>query len=160
VPLVPLPSTLYFYAQASDLSNVGALPGFVQSLTATQISEALQTASAEIDTILGAYLQLPLTQSDPILVQACCNIAIWNLITARGYNPQNPAEEMYEKRYQRTWDLLKMWANNQARPAVAVDSSPSGGPGQATPNAGPQTVNPQTGTTATGPTTWGTWARR
>jgi phage gp36-like protein len=160
MPLVPSAGTLYYYATPTDLQNVGGTPAFVQSLTAAQMQEAIQNASALIDAYLGSYLVLPLIQIDPSITQKCCEIAIWYLITARGYNPQKTAEAMFEKRFEQALAFLKDCANNKARPAGVKDSSPSAQPGAAALPAGPQTVNPQTGTTPTGPTTWGTWARR
>jgi phage gp36-like protein len=160
VPQVPVAPTLYYYATPTDLQNVGGVPAFVQSLTAAQMTEALQNASGRIDAYLGSYLILPLIQSDVTLTQACCDIAIWLLVKARGFNPNNPAEVVYYNAYKDAVSFLKDMANNKARPAGIIDSSPSASPGASTLSAGPQTVNPQTGTTPTGPASWNTWARR
>ena len=155
MPVVASPSQ---YATPTDLANVGALPTFVQSLTSGQMTEALQTASAFMDSYFISRFMLPIVTWSYDVVQCCCQLAIYNLIAARGYNPNNPAELVYETRFNQACKWLKDVANGVATPFM-TDSSPSAAPGQATPTAIPNTVSPTSGTPFAGQT-WGTWSRR
>jgi len=146
------------YATPDDLAKVGALPSFVQSLTGTQVVEALQTASSQMDSYFISRFMLPIITWSQDVVQCCCVLASYTLIAARGYNPNNPAELVYETRYNQQMKWLKDVANGVATPFM-TDSSPSAAPGQSTPSASPNTVSPTTGTPIQN-MKWGTWARR
>ena len=146
------------YATASDLAAVGALPAFVQSLTSAQQTEALQNASAFMDSYFASRFQLPITTWTYDVTLCCVQIAIYYLVQARGYNPNNPAEDTYRIRYEQCISWLKDVARGQATPQV-TDSSPNASPGAPAPSASPNTVSPTTGTPLQG-TNWGTWARR
>jgi phage gp36-like protein len=128
---------------------------FYQTLTAAQVTEALQNASGMIDDALPSGYQLPLVQWPWSFVQYTCWMAAYILIQARGYNPQNPAELTFETR----WKWAQVWLDklrkNGMRPGQIVDSSNNAQPGQSAPNAAPNTVSPS-------PTnrTWGTNWRR
>lgn len=155
------------YAQPQDLQTIGALPSFVQSLTTAQINEALVNASAMMDEAFASQFALPLVVDPdavpPIIipgsvVQYCCWIAIYILISARGYDPQDAVQATFETRFKLSQAWLDRVADGTRRPQV-TDSSPSAAPGLTTPAAQPQTVSPTTGTPFAGQT-WGTWARR
>lgn len=159
MPVVPVAASPSQYATPTDLANVGALPAFVQSLTTAQMVEALQTASDMCDIYLSQRFTLPLIQSSPALVQACCQIAIYNLVAARGYNPNNPAELVYETRYNQAIATLKYIGSNHGTPSGIIDSSPGAAPGVPATQSSPSTVSPTTGTPWAG-ATWGTGSRR
>jgi phage gp36-like protein len=146
------------YATPTDLANVGALPAFTQSLTAAQQTEAIQNASAFMDSYFSSRFMLPLVTWTYDVTLCCAQIAIYYLVQARGYNPNNPAEDTYRVRYEQCINWLKDVARGQATPQI-TDSSSGAAPGVPTPSASPNTVSPTTGTPAQG-TTWGTWARR
>jgi phage gp36-like protein len=155
---VPVVASPWVYCQPSDLALVGALPTFVQSLTAAQQIEAIQTASALMDSYFVARFTLPLVQCSYDVVQCCAKLAIFFLVQARGYNPLNPAELVYETTYNQQIKWLKDVANGQATPQV-TDSSPSAAPGLPTPTSSPNAVSP-TSSIVPGGISWGTWARR
>lgn len=146
------------YATATDLSQVGALPSFVQSLTSAQQTEAIRNASAFMDSYLASRFMLPLVTWTYDVTICCCQIAIYYLVQARGYNPNNPAEDTYRIRYEQCVSWLKDVARGQATPQI-TDSSPGAAPGNPAPSASPNTVSPTTGTPWQGQT-WNTWARR
>jgi phage gp36-like protein len=151
------------YAQPEDLQNVGALPSFMQSVTSDQMDEALVNASSMMDEAFASQFMLPLVVDPdnvpPIIipgsvVQYCCWIAIFILITARGYDPEDPVQATFETRMKMSQAWLDRVGDGTRRPQV-TDSSPSAAPGLTT----PRTVSPTTGTPFAGQT-WGTWARR
>ena len=155
------------YAQPADLQNVGALPSFMQSLTSGQIASALVNASAMMDEAFASQFMLPLgvdpDATPPIIipgsvVQYCCWIAIYILIAARGYDPQDAVQATFETRFKLAQAWLDRVGNGTRRPQV-TDSSPSAAPGLTTPAAQPRTVSPTTGTPWAG-MTWGTQFRR
>lgn len=158
MPLVPVVGSPNTYCQASDLANVGALPGWFQSLTSAQINEAIQTASALMDGYFVARFQLPLVQVSYDVVLCCASLSVYILVAPRGYNPNNPAELVYETRYKQQISWLKDVANGQATPGV-TDSSSTAAPGLPNPSTGPVAVSP-TSTIAPGGISWNTWARR
>lgn len=150
--VTPTPSQ---YAQPGDLQNLGMLGQFYQTLTAAQVTEALQSASGLIDDALPSGYTLPLVQWPYSFVQYSCWMAAYILIQARGYNPQNPAELTFETR----WKWSQLWLDklrkNGMRPGQIIDSSSGAVAGASAPNAAPNTVSPS-------PTnrTWGTHWRR
>lgn len=146
------------YATATDLAQIGALPAFVQSLSSAQVTEALQTASSIMDGYFASRFTLPILTWTYDVVQWCCVIAVYHLAASRGLNPNNPAELIYQDRYDRAMKWLKDVANNQATPQM-TDSSTGAQPGFPAPAASPNTVSPTTGTPFAGQT-WNTWARR
>jgi phage gp36-like protein len=116
-----MPVTLTAYATLQDLQDLGIAPQFFTGKlapTSDAVTKSLNNAFSYINSIIGVSdkITLPLTPPyDPNLVQANCNIAVWNLLAARGYNPENPADAHIRVRYEDTMNWLKMISQNRAQ---------------------------------------------
>jgi phage gp36-like protein len=78
------------YATIEDLDN-SAPPKSLIRCQPTDKLRALAQASRIIDTFLAARYQLPLATWDDDLTQWCCQIAVYRLLTVRGWNPTDIA---------------------------------------------------------------------
>jgi hypothetical protein len=86
------------YATLTDLYNT--IPASqLGALTTTQQQAALDARSAYADAKMRARYALPLGQPyDPALVRAVCDLAAWDLIQLRGYNPRSGSDVNYQIR--------------------------------------------------------------
>jgi phage gp36-like protein len=109
------------YATLDDLQNQGIIPQFFTGDLAPSsdaIVAALVYAASYIDSIIGVSdkLTFPLpTPYDPTLVQANVVIAIWNLLSVRGFNPEDPSDKAVRTRYDDAIKWLDKVANGRAK---------------------------------------------
>lgn len=86
------------------------------------IAQALDDASAEIDSHLGARYTLPLKSVPGILVIFCVDIAIYNMATG------TLLSEDIKDRYKRATKALELIASGKARIGAETTSENSGSP--------------------------------
>lgn len=118
------------YATTTDLQHLGLLGSALSTLDPAAQTEALQAASAIADSYLQGQYILPLTQWGYDLVRVVCIIAAWDLLAARGYNPQSPDENI-RQRYVDALNWLDEVSKGIQTPVNILDSStvPSDGDG-------------------------------
>lgn len=80
------------YASTSDLTNMGLPAQALGKLTPTQVQAALDTTAAEIDSYLRGRYDVPLASPPAEIVQANAILAAAELLTIRGWNPENPGD--------------------------------------------------------------------
>lgn len=138
------------YAQLSDLTIYGAP---ATALNTPQLTPAIQlnalvSASAVMDSYFAGRYQLPLAQWGVEVVDACCRIATYQLISVRGYNPASAADVNIRERYLDAIDWLNKVQRQAAHPNVTPTQSQS--PGYAQPFVqSSSVVNVATGATST-----------
>lgn len=110
------------YAVPTDLVVYGAQSAALASFTSDQQQSALDSASAIADSYLSAKFTLPLTAYGTDLKEAVCKIAAYNLLSARGFNPESGADANIRLRYQDAISWLKGVAKGEITPQ-ATDSS-------------------------------------
>jgi phage gp36-like protein len=121
-------------ATLSDLGSLG-LPGqLLAGLPAVQQQQALDSASAKVDSYLGAHFTLPLTAYGQDIIEAEVNLASYQLLVARGFNPEAGPDKAIKERYDETVKWLQGIAEGDLVPNVADSSSGGavGGPFVAT----------------------------
>jgi phage gp36-like protein len=123
------------YASLSDLTTFGAP---ATALNTPQLTPAIQTgaliaASAVMDTYFtGRYgSQMPFTAWGVELNDCCARIAVYQLLSVRGFNPASAADINIRNRYLDAID----WLNKVQRQAIHPNVTP-------TQNASPQTTQP------------------
>lgn len=103
------------YATLNDLENAGLPPGAISGLDNIVQSSALERASRIADTYLRDRYKLPLTAPyDPALVDAVVQIACWQLMRRRGFDPNTAGDAVIRMGYEDAIGLLKRIANGQA----------------------------------------------
>ncbi len=104
------------YASIEDFNDAGLPNGALASLDRTTINRALVRASALANTFLGDKFTLGLggPPYDASLVDAVCQIAAWNLLRLRGFNPDNAGDQVVRQGYLDAEKLLTRIANGQA----------------------------------------------
>lgn len=96
------------YAVQSELEIVGVGAASTAKWSPTQISTALDIASAFVDTYLAkAGYTLPLGTPSPALKRWTCIVAAYDLMVARGYQSQLDGDVELRKRYEQTVAELK-----------------------------------------------------
>lgn len=95
------------YATTTDLARFG-LPSAVLAGIASGTQEAaLEAASDVADSYLRSRYTLPLTGYGDDLKRAVCGIAAWDLLTTRGYDPNNGNDVAVEARHDKAVAWLK-----------------------------------------------------
>lgn len=128
------------YATLSDLAN------FVSAKVLTAGSSAqqqafLDTAAALANDYLRSRFDLPLATHGLQLTRHVCNLAAYDLITWRGYNPDSEADKNWRMRYE---DAL-LWLEAVADGKLTPDGMTGGA---ATPDVN---TNPVSGTPGVAP---------
>lgn len=126
------------YAQVSDFGTYGINEAATRSIDSTKIAKNLSSASRKIDQFLRSQFTLPILVWGDDLREMCCVLAVWPLISGRGYNPENGVDKNIKDRYDDAMALLKLWAGGTAIPSV-TDSAPGASEGR--PSARPRMVS-------------------
>ena len=113
------------YAGISDLERVGMPSKAIQNLAPSMLDDALQHASALIDSYLRARYTLPLVHpyADEI-VRCTAIIATYDAMTRRGYNPAGP-DEHFRLRYEDCIRWLEALAAGRVSLAATADATPT-----------------------------------
>lgn len=111
------------YATTTDLAKYCTSKVFA-AVTTQQQQAALDAASAVADGYLAAQFTLPITGTlTQDLVRQVCNIAAYDLITQRGYNPEAGADANWRLRYEDAIRWLEQVAAGKVSPALADSST-------------------------------------
>lgn len=115
-----------------DMTLYGLPAGTLYNITDPEGQAALDAASNEVDDYLADKYTLPLvkTGSPPAypttLVAKVVQIAQWNLLSVRGFNPEAGSHVVAEQRWKAALDWCKEIAKGQHGIAGVVDSSAAG----------------------------------
>jgi phage gp36-like protein len=81
------------YASLSDMANFGFPPSAFGQLSTVQIQAQLDSASAYANSKMAARYGMPLLPPfDVSIVQAVVQIAAYQCLVLRGFDPQNPGD--------------------------------------------------------------------
>jgi phage gp36-like protein len=112
------------YASIDDLTAVGVNPDALKGISPTRVGAALDDASAEADGYLAAQYTLPLLVWGGDLKKKVAQLAAYDLIAARGRNPQGLDEDL-RLRYQDAIKWLEGVRSGVITPTGISDSTPS-----------------------------------
>lgn len=113
------------YATIADLTTWGAPAAALTPYTGQQQQNALDAAASVLDSYLGSRFKLPLIAWGLDVRRSCAIVAVYDLIVARGVNPDAPLVKTLEERYTAELKWLKLVAEGIVVPVV-TDSSPGG----------------------------------
>jgi len=113
------------YASPTDLTSFGISAAALAGISGTVQQAALDAASGVADGYLRARYTLPIVTPDTGLKRAVCGIAAYDLLKARGFNPENGADQIIVKGYDDAMRWLRDVSNGVVAPAL-VDSTPDG----------------------------------
>ena len=80
------------YATLTDMSNFGFVPTAFGQLTQPQVQAQLDAASSFANAKMAARYSLPLTAWDVSITQAVVQIAAYQCMCLRGFDPSNPGD--------------------------------------------------------------------
>lgn len=113
------------YATRAQLIQFGIRSAALAGIATGDQDAALEAASDLADGYLRARFTLPLAVWQDDLRRCVCNIAVYDLLSARGYNPDAGADSNVRQRYEDAIRWLERIAGGQVTPAV-TDSGSSG----------------------------------
>ena len=114
------------YAEIDDLQRL-ALPSVaLTGVSTSDINSALASASSQLDDVLRGAGELPLIAWGPSVRRHVAIIAAYDLMSARGYNPQAGADVNLRLRYQDTLAWMSGVARGDRLPEVTFSPSNSG----------------------------------
>lgn len=116
------------YATRAHLIQFGIRSGALTGIATGDQDAALEAASDLADSYLRARFTLPLAGWQDDLRRAVCNIAAYDLLSARGFNPDAGADVNVRARYDDAVRWLERIAAGQVTPDV-TDSGSSGDEG-------------------------------
>lgn len=119
------------YATITDLSRLSLASPVLTQLSDDTKNKALLARSSFADSFLRGRFQLPLVAWEDDLRQAVCDLAAYDLVSVRGFNPEAGADVNFRLRSEDAIRWLTMISKEQATPAV-TDSSAAAGPGVTT----------------------------
>lgn len=114
------------YASLAELDLHANLPAAVlQSLPTERREAALEAASRTLDSYIasGRY-QPPFTNAGPELKRRTCHIAAYDLICAKGFDPERQSHQLVIKNYDDALAWGRDCAAGRARPTLEIDATP------------------------------------
>lgn len=112
------------YCSRDDLTAVGVNANALRSATAGEITGAIEMASDLIDSYLRQQFALPLEDHGRDITRAAAIIAAYDLMSARGFNPNESEDSPLAKRYADVIAWLKMIAEGTVTPDVTESETP------------------------------------
>lgn len=114
------------YATIDDFTTSGLPNGALAAIDKQTWQKALDRASAYANSFIGDKYALPLVSPyDPALVDAVCQVAAWRLLCLRGFNPNNPGDQVVRQGWEDATAWLTRVANGQASITVVQAVPPS-----------------------------------
>ncbi len=110
------------YADPDDLVALSIISDALTDIAEETQEQALEAASMTADSYFRLRYKLPLSNVGLDVKQAVCNIAAYNLLAARGYNPETGDNESVRTRYEDAIKWLRDVSNTVAIPSF-TDSS-------------------------------------
>jgi phage gp36-like protein len=113
------------YALVVDLTQLASNPNSLATVPAADQQAELDACSAEADGYLAAQYKLPLISWGTPLRRHVCNMALYYLMSRRGYKPGG-SDTSFEDRYNRAIEWFRGVSAGRITPPDIVDSSPAG----------------------------------
>lgn len=111
------------YASAADLALSGMPAASLSGVASEAQTEALAQASETIDSYLRARYTLPLSEWGRDIKRACVIIAVYDILTFRGYVPQGE-DDNFRLRYLDVIKWLEAVRDGKNEPSGVVDATP------------------------------------
>ena len=114
------------YCEWSDLTNLGVSPDAIRSISTDQQDAVIAAASDEMDGYLGSQYKLPLVKWGQDVRLMCARLAVYILISARGFNPDNPGDTQLLEAH----DMAERWLKRVSDGSLALTVTDSSNKGE------------------------------
>lgn len=150
-------TTCLVYATIDDWNDAGIPAAATANVTTDKVQKALMRASREADTYLRDRYHLPMKcPIDPALTQWVIQIAVYRIMSLRGYNPNaNAADAVIRMNFEDAIRSLTRVANGQQQLCIKQASPPSDQPQFSSSPSRGFTAPGGTDVPFIGPNTWG-----
>jgi phage gp36-like protein len=111
------------YATLLDLAQQGLPDPALEEIDDPTKTAALEAASKLADDYIGGAFVLPLSSYGASLTRHVVSIAVYDLLTRRGFNPDG-SDENVRRRYEDAIRWLERIADGRLKPADIIDSTP------------------------------------
>ena len=115
------------YCSRTDLTNLGIPADAIRSISTDQQDAVIAAVSDEMDGYLGSQYKLPLLNWGQDVRLMCARLAIYALMAARGFNPDNPGDTQIQDAHGIAERWLKRVSDGSL--ALTVTDSSNQGPG-------------------------------
>jgi hypothetical protein len=113
------------YASLTDFGNFGVVSTAFGQLTQPQIQAQLQSASDYASSKMGARYVLPLTAWDTSITQAVVQIAAYQCMCLRGFDPQNPGDTAARDLWMAAREFFDAVERQHAHPQITESPLPT-----------------------------------
>lgn len=111
------------YATLTDLTRLGIPSGALEGVSTEAKQAALDSASSLADGYLAAQFRLPLVEWGDDLTGHVCNLAAWQILKVRGFDPEGRADNAVRMGYEDAVSWLERVAAGRLSPQI-TDSTP------------------------------------
>jgi len=108
------------YATPTDVERLGLNASALASAGAGVVAAQLEATSRMADGYLGNAFPLPLVAWEDDLTAAVCKIAVFELLSTRGYDPTRPSDVVVRVRYEDAMRWLREVHGGKVRPVGMV----------------------------------------
>ena len=113
------------YCVRADLTKLGIFSDALRTISTTDQDAAIAAVSDEMDGYLGSQYKLPLTAWGQDVVMMCARLAVYTLVSVRGFNSNSPGDNQILE----THDMAERWLKRISDGSLALtvtDSSAVG----------------------------------
>ncbi len=103
---------------------MGLPTGWLTAVSSEDQETAIAAASSLADSYLSARYTLPLSEWGYDLRRVVCHIASWDLLSRRGFDPENAADKAIRMRYDDAIKWLADVRDGKNTPTDIVDATP------------------------------------
>jgi phage gp36-like protein len=113
------------YCTRAELAGLGINADALRGITTTAQDAAIVAASAEMDGYLGARYKLPLSAWGADVSMMCARLAVYLLISVRGFNANDPGDAQILEAH----DMAERWLSRIAAGNLAPQVTDSAAQG-------------------------------
>lgn len=113
------------YCLPDDLTRFGIPQQAIDDMTDEQLASACLSASDEAAGYLGSAYSLPLTKWDTDLRKHVAAMAVADLMSFRGYDPESGMDKLIGMRRDQAVEWLNRIASGRLKPPALLDSTPT-----------------------------------
>jgi len=112
------------YCDREQLARYGLSPKALSRFSPEELDRGLEAASAVVDSYLRARYTLPIQRWGLELTRCVAQIAAYDLMLSKGFDPSLAADEQLRLRYEDALAWLKMVRKNEVDPGISDTNSP------------------------------------
>lgn len=111
------------YAVVADIIKYGVQAQALESVVDAEKQAALDAASSDAAGLLAKRYALPLLEWGTSITRRVVHLAVYDMLSVRGFNPQRGADANIQKRYDDAMKWFRDVSEGLVEPEGVVDSS-------------------------------------